>query len=88
MPADTFANRLRILRHDLDISAIQLSEMTGFSHASISNWERGARPHKLLEVVERIAEVTGIDRDWLLWGWAAWGSNPEPTGSYLKALVA
>ena len=84
-PADTFANRLRNMRHDLGMSVQELAALTdgALSHASLSNWERGARPHKLDEVVDVLAAVTNVDRDWLLWG----ESLPGGLGARLKPEV-
>ena len=58
---------------------------------TISNWETGAtRPgrkdHPIEDVIDAWSDVTGVDREWLMW--AARESNPEPTGSGRQQLAA
>ena len=46
----------------------EASAKAGLDDGSWSNWERGALPRNLAEVVGRIQAATGVDRDWLVWG--------------------
>lgn len=69
IPTNTFALRLRWLRHDLGgISVEDIAEACGFSASTWSTWERGASPRDKDVVVAKIAAVTNVDRDWLMWG--------------------
>jgi transcriptional regulator with XRE-family HTH domain len=68
VPADTFAVRLLLLRHELALTVDEVSARCGVPSATWSTWERGARPRDLAAVVNRIAERTGYSRDWLMWG--------------------
>jgi transcriptional regulator with XRE-family HTH domain len=68
VPADTFALRLRILRHQLGVSVEEIAGRCRVSPATWSNWERGSRPRDLAQVVARVAAETGVSRDWLMWG--------------------
>ena len=70
IPANTFGNRLRLLRHDLGMSVYELAELTNgeVSHASLSNWERGGRPQKAERAIKTIADATGVSETWLLTG--------------------
>lgn len=68
IPADTFATRLILLRHELGVTVDEISARCGIASATWSTWEHGTRPRDLVEVVTRIADGTGYDRDWLMWG--------------------
>src|SRR6185436_12801890 len=50
IPADTFSNRLVILRRDLGLTIDEICELIGISPATWSNWERGATPMKLTKI--------------------------------------
>jgi transcriptional regulator with XRE-family HTH domain len=45
----------------------ELAEMMGVSPATISSWESGAKEPRI-ETLRRLAEVLGVDRDWLTYG--------------------
>lgn len=69
IPADTFAARLRLARmHAADITIRDAADMCGLNYGSWSNWERGAAPRNLIEIVETISAKLSVDRDWLLFG--------------------
>lgn len=68
IPADTFAIRLVILRHELRLTVDEISSMCGIASATWSTWEHGTRPRDKTEAVLAISEGTGYDRDWLMWG--------------------
>ena len=68
IPADTFSNRLVILRRDLGLTIDEICELIGISPATWSNWERGATPMKLTKIVERISAATKVEAEWLAFG--------------------
>jgi transcriptional regulator with XRE-family HTH domain len=70
-PEDTFAARLLLVRHDLDLTQIEAAERCGLDDGSWSNWENGTRPRDLAGVVSQISRNLDVDRDWLMWG-APW----------------
>lgn len=78
-PTDTFAGRLRVLRLALgDISVEEASDRCGLPTATWRTWEKGAHPRRMADVVARIEDSTGVDRDWLMWGGDT--GHPQPTG--------
>lgn len=68
IPAQTFGTRLAMVRRHLGWNIKEAASRTGLDDGSWSNWERGALPRNMAEVVERIHQETGADRDWLMWG--------------------
>lgn len=68
IPRDTFGLRLIMLRHELDLTVDQISAQCGIASATWSTWENGVRPRGLDDVVRKIVENTGADREWLMWG--------------------
>lgn len=69
IPTDTFGRRLMLARdHAGNLSIRDAADLCGIGRGAWTNWERGARPIDMLEIVEVISEKLGIDRDWLLWG--------------------
>lgn len=69
IPADTFSNRLILARvHAGWLTVKDAAERCGLNYGSWSNWERGARPRDLLDVVGKISEGLRIDEEWLLFG--------------------
>jgi transcriptional regulator with XRE-family HTH domain len=68
IPADSFSNRLVVLRRDLNLTIDEVAELTGISPATWSNWERGATPMKIEKIVAKIAEKTKVDPEWLALG--------------------
>jgi len=60
--------RLLLLRHELGLTVDDISALCDVPSATWSTWERGTRPRDLAAVVSRIADRTGYDRDWLMWG--------------------
>jgi transcriptional regulator with XRE-family HTH domain len=63
------------MRYHLGLSVDEVSELCGLRHATWSKWEHGTAPRGMNRIVERIAAVTNVDRDWLMWG----GSLPPST---------
>lgn len=69
IPADTFSNRLILARvHAGWLTVKDAAERCGLNYGSWSNWERGARPRDLLDVVQAVAKGLRIDHEWLLFG--------------------
>lgn len=68
VPRDTFSSRLRQVRNELGLKVEEMAATCGFPMPTYNSWERGRRPHKLDEVVRKIVDATGVDRDWLMWG--------------------
>lgn len=84
MPTDSFALRLRLVRFELGASVDEIGAACEVKPATWSKWERGGAPRKMSEVVMRIAEATGADRDWLMWG----GPLAPSTKWYLSSRAA
>lgn len=68
IPRDTFALRLKIVRVELGLTIDEMAERCGLVSATLSTWERGARPRDFSDVVRKIVAATGYDREWLTWG--------------------
>lgn len=80
IPADTFRIRLRLVRIDAgDLTVKQAATKCGLNYGSWSKWERGARPHDILDVVQRISDGLDIDYEWLLFGGPLTGDRSRPT---------
>lgn len=81
IPEDTFGLRLIALRTHLKLTQAEIAQRCGLDDGSWSNWERGARPRGMDEIVRKISDALGVDRDWLMWGGAL------RTGSFSPVLV-
>lgn len=68
IPEDTLASRLVQLRHGLGLTQAEAAEKCDLDDGSWSNWERGARPRDMVDVVAKITDALHVDRDWLMWG--------------------
>ena len=68
VPTDTFANRLVLVRRELDITVREAADRTGLHYATWSTWENGRKPADMVAVVDAIAGGLGVDRAWLMWG--------------------
>ena len=68
IPDETFATRLMIVRHEKKLSTRELAKLLGVTDKTVWNWEHGKVPKNIAETAEQIAAITGVDRDWLLWG--------------------
>lgn len=81
VPQDTFANRLVLLRRELGLTQLQAAEACGLDDGSWSNWENGTKCRDLAEIVKKISEALGVDRDWLMWGSTSlrkvYGNDPQ-----------
>lgn len=74
-PTDTFGARLLLIRHEMGTTQVEAAERCGLDDGSWSNWENGRVPRNLPEVVHKIAQALGVERDWLMWG----GDLPSPS---------
>lgn len=68
VPEDTFGARLVLVRRELGLTQAQAADACGLDDGSWSNWERGARPRGLDEIVAAIVKSLRVNRDWLMWG--------------------
>lgn len=69
VPRNTFGMRLLMLRKHLGASAEHMATLIGVSQPTWSMWEGDASsPRNQAEVVTKIADATGVDRNWLMWG--------------------
>lgn len=84
IPADTLGNRLMLARaYAGHLSIREAADRCGLGRGAWTNWERGARPADVREVVTRVADVLGVDRDWLMWG----GALVRPDGANATKLA-
>lgn len=84
IPTDTFGRRLMLARdYAGNLSIREAADLCGIGRGAWTNWERGARPVDMLEVVEIVSEKLKVDRDWLLFGGAL--TKPE---SSLRSRMA
>lgn len=67
-PQDSFGVRLLLVRRTLGLSQEEAAAKCGLDNGSWSNWENGAHPRQLPEVVHKIVRTFNVDRDWLIWG--------------------
>lgn len=79
-PHDTLANRLRLVRAELDLSQKEAAERSGITARVWQNAEDGRTIRSERAVIGAIALALGIDRDWLTWGGALNGDNPHQGG--------
>lgn len=82
-PEDTFGYRLYLLRSELGLTLKEVAALCDLNDKSWSNWEQGHSPRNQLDVVKKIADATGVNRDWLMWGST---SARKRTSDHLQAL--
>jgi transcriptional regulator with XRE-family HTH domain len=84
-PRDTFALRLLALRHELGMTQQQIADLVGVKRGAWNTWEEGRIPREQAKVARLIADRTGYERDWLLYG-GELGATPtdddHPTGRF------
>lgn len=68
IPTDTFAARLTLVRKHLGMNGKEFAAKVGYDPGTLNNWEWGRIPRDLAAVVGNIADKTGVDREWLMWG--------------------
>lgn len=84
-PRDTFALRLLALRHELGMTQQQIADLVGVKRGAWNTWEEGRIPREQAKIAKLIADATGYERDWLLYGGglSAWPTNDDhPTGRF------
>lgn len=85
LPHDTFAARLVLLRHDLGMTQQEASDLAGVKRGAWATWEKGRIPHDKAEIAKKIADRTGYDLRWLLYGGDVSASptdDDHPTGRF------
>lgn len=68
VPVDTLAARLLLLRHELGMSRKEAAALSGVPIGTWQGMEEGRNSRGLPWHINKIAQVFGYDRDWLLWG--------------------
>ena len=80
-PQDSLANRIILLRHNLDLSQEEFCAQTGITKGVLQGMESGRAPRKEAATLARIALATGVDREWLAFGGAlGTEKTPQPIG--------
>ena len=65
-PELSFAARLAIVRHQMGWNIKEAALACGFRPQSWRGWElEGRLPHDIRNIIDTIAERTGVDPDWL-----------------------
>jgi transcriptional regulator with XRE-family HTH domain len=67
-PHDTFALRLVALRHDLEMTQQEISDLVGVKRAAWNTWENGSIPQRQADIAKKISDATGYELSWLLYG--------------------
>lgn len=69
VPALTFAAKLAIVRNEMGWNIKEAARACGIKPQSWRGWEIERRvPHDQLAVAKKIADATGVDLQWLLFG--------------------
>jgi transcriptional regulator with XRE-family HTH domain len=69
LPSFSFGMRLRMARFQSHLSCAQLARPLGVSVETVSAWEQDRKfPKNALEVAEKWAEKTDVDKHWLAFG--------------------
>ena len=79
-PADTLANRLRLVRATMGITQRDLADMTGVSIGKIQGIEDGRSPRNESVTLKQISMALGLDRDWLVDGGPLNDESPSGGG--------
>ena len=86
---DTFALRLLAIRHEMDMTQEEIADLVGVKRAAWNTWEHGAIPQRQADIVKKIADATGYERDWLLYGGQLSGSptnDDHPNGRLMVRI--
>ncbi len=67
-PADTLPLRLVMLRYEASVSQKEAAFRCGITPRVWQGMEEGRSTAKLLDILKRIADEFGYDRDWLAYG--------------------
>lgn len=76
IPADTLAARLLLVRHEMHWTQREAAAATGVPFGVWQGMEMGRETRGLDRHITAIAEHSGYDRDWLMWGGTL--STPAP----------
>lgn len=68
VPELTFGRRLLLLRTSLGLTQQEIARKCGIHPATWNTWEHGSSPREQGEVAKKIADATGVAKEWLLWG--------------------
>lgn len=74
---DTLAHRLLLIRVELGWSQRAAAEACGLTFGEWQSMEMGRRARGLDEKIRMIADVTGYDPVWIMWGGPL--DQPQPT---------
>jgi len=67
-PDDTLAARFLLVRTQLGKDRKAFAAMTGLTENQLQSIESGRSPRDLATKVHQVHLVTGVDREWLMWG--------------------
>lgn len=79
-PADTLPLRLVMLRYEASVSQREAAFRCGITPRVWQGMEEGRSTAKLLDILQRIADEFGYDRDWLAYGGPLQARSPRPDG--------
>ena len=79
-PSDNLANRLRLVRMDLELSQRQAAERSGITARVWQNAEDGRAVRSQHAVIGAIALALGVDQEWLEHGGPLNAESPRPGG--------
>lgn len=77
-PSDSLANRLRLVRMELDLTQAAAADKVGITPRVWQNAEDGRSIRSERAVITAIAFALGVDRDWLAFGGSLNAENPHP----------
>ena len=63
--AQAFADRLNMIKNDIDVTSRDIERATGIPHSCIGVWTRGGILPNTYSLI-RLAEYFGVTTDWLL----------------------
>lgn len=85
VPVDTFGARLALIRQAMGWNVTEAATACGVPPTSWKNWERGRQPHRMIHAAQAIADRTGCDRDWLVFGGPLESELPPPSSAGIGA---
>lgn len=66
VPRWTFGDRVRRARREAGMDRLELAEKLGVSRSTVATWENDRSvPGRYEDVVREIADVTGVDAEWI-----------------------
>jgi transcriptional regulator with XRE-family HTH domain len=87
-PRDTLALRLVAIRHELNLTQREAAFRSGVTFGTWQGMEKGRSPHRLDEQVQKISAAFGVDRDWLMWGYATSSRKFRPMDETAQTIPA